>query len=903
MLIDAFLTEVQADMEAVEKKLPRLESNPADGETWNGIIDFFEKVRFAAPFTAFPRAYKLANAALSESKNRSIDALPSVLKKFVRLKKIMATAVKLRREPRESDADLLQEDNAAPLDVRPSNQAASALLQTARLLSQKEKNVLLQEHDLDSREEQLLLRAKMLDNREDDLNKRENGIFKDEKKNVDAQTKIAAVLADIQKREAELDEKLSFLKTQEKGVQDARRFLAEKSNGMRELKQTVRVLQAEKEDKDKKIADVERELVDLQGKLNQNTAESEQMRTQIKDKDLRQEENRKLLESKNKTIQDLTGQICRLEEELFEKSEAENRTESELRQELQQTKQQLRDSENSLQNLQLQYARSEENACRIGADLSELQHKYDEMAEHFTQSKQSAEDVLDAKENAERRLTDLQGRLEVLSDEMNVKSEQLEQTSKELETDKRAAEKLRAELRAAGWPFDVEKIQKDFAALLEGDNSRSAAGLYAFIRKARSKPLSELFVSLQNFVAVRAQKLNRVYTFDTDAADMDVDCGAWDALDRIFRVLTDNSLRYASPETQTVSVRVSVEQSGSFLKVLYCDNSSAVPFEKIRGAAVEAGLCSPQDAAELSKDRLLRCLFHPRVLRDKQSRGLLDAVRLLEQSGGQVRIWDDRGVCVEFYLPKQYLFDKVLTFEVSGGKYAVPLNMVAETFSLNGADVKNGFDFKGQTLPVLSLPGTQDGDAVLGIVLQAGIFNFLMPVQKITETDAFVSFVADSNAEKTPYLKPCVTLGGLRADWIDVSFLLNLCPPEMTGAALPVSVEKPEIQSAAPMAAYLVYRCDSKNVGAVPVDKVLKIEAFDGVKMDGATNSPVFIADGKMLPLKDSSNKKHFPFAQTVLIFADYALAIQDVLDIVDAPVEKADKILYQGKKIPVLKN
>ena len=61
--------------------------------------------------------------------------------------------------------------------------------------------------------------------------------------------------------------------------------------------------------------------------------------------------------------------------------------------------------------------------------------------------------------------------------------------------------------------------------------------------------------------------------------------------------------------------------------------------------------------------------------------------------------------------------------------------------------------------------------------------------------------------------------------------------------------------------------------------------------------------DGKMLPLKDSSSKKHFPFAQTVLIFADYALAIQDVLDIVDAPVEKADKILYQGKKIPVLKD
>lgn len=903
MLIDAFLAEVQTDMEAVERKLPRLENDPADNETWNKITAFFEKVRFSAPFAAFPRAYRLADAALAESRNRSIDALPSVLKKFARLKKIMAAAVKLRREPRESDADLVKEDNAAPLNLRPSNQAASVLLQTAQLLSQKEKNVLLQERDLDSREEALLFRAKMLDDRENDLNKRENGVFKDEKKNVDAQTKIAAVLADIQKREAELDEKMSFLKTQEKGIQDARRFLAEKTNGVRELKQTVRALQAEKEDKDKKIADAERQLSDLRDKLTQNSAESEQMRAQIKDKDQRQEENRKLLEAKNKTIQDLTGQICRLEEELFEKSEAESRTESELRQELQQTKQQLRDSENSLQSLQLQYARSEENVCRMGADLSELQHKYDEMAEHFTQSEQSAADVLNAKKEAERQLTDLQGRFEILRDELNVKTEQLEQTGKELDADKRAAEKLHAELRAAGWPFDVEKIQENFAALLEGDKTASVEGLYAFIRKARSKPLSELFVSLRNFVAVRAEKLNRIYTFDVQAADTDVDCGAWDALDRIFRALADNSLRHASAETQTVCVRASIEQSGAFLKVSYRDNSSAVPFEKIRGAAVEAGLCSPQDAADLTKDRLLRCLFHPRVLRDRQSRGLLDAVRLLEQSGGQIRIWEDGGVCVEFYLPKQYLFDEVLTFDVSGAKYAVPLNMVAETFALNGAEVKNVFDFKGQTLSVLSLPGTDDDSAAFGIVLQAGIFNFLMPVQKITETDAFVSFVPNSGDERTPYLKPCVTLGGLRADWVDVSFLLNLCPPEMTGAALPVAVEKPEIPTAAPMAAYLVYRCDPKNIGAVLVDKVLKIEAFDGVKMDGATNRPVFIADGKMLPLKDSAGKKHFPFAQTVLIFADYALAIQDVLDIVDAPVEKADKILYQGKKIPVLKD
>ncbi len=903
MLIDAFLTEMQADLEAVEKKLPRLENNPSDDETWARITDFFEKTRYAAPFADFPRAYKLASAALDEAKSRQIDALPSVLKKFARLKKIMASAAKLKREPRESDDDLLGTESDERLNLHPSNQAASVLLQTAQLLSQKEKNVRRQEQDLDSREERLISRAKMLDSRENDLNKRENALFQDEKKNVDAQTQIAAAQSDVQKREAEIDEKLSFLKAQEKSVRDARSFLEEKTSNVKDLKQAVRRLTAEKEERDKQITRAERELSDFHDKLTQSAAEVSQMREQMKEREQRQEDNRRLLETKNKTIQDLTGQICKLEEELMKKSESENRLESDLRQELQQTKQQLRESENALQNLQLQYARSEENACKIGEDFTALQNKYDDMAEHFTQSRQSAEELLSAKESAERQSADLQSRFEALRDEAALTSEQLEQTRKELEAGRRADEKLHAELRAAGWPVDIEKIQKNFADLLTDGNPQAAASVHAFIRKARSKPLSELFASLQNFVAVRAQKYNRIYTFDFKAPDMDADCGAYDALNRIFMALTDNSLRYVLPEEETVSIRISVEQSGAFLKTEYSDNSSVFPFEKIRGAVTEAGLCTPEDADGLSHDRLLRSLFHPRVLRDKQSRGLLDVAHLLERCGGQLRIWEKDGIHIEFWLPKQYLFDKVLMFEIGERKYAVPLNMVAETFALSHADGTRDFYRDGQKLPVLPMPDTESDKAAFGIVLQAGVFNFLMPVQKIAETDAFVSFLPDLKNGKTPYLLPCVTLSGTKADWLDASFLLNLCPPEMTGTAAALPVETPAVKTVSPMTSYLIYKSDSKNTAAVPVSRVLKIEAFDGVKMDGATNQPVFIVDGKMLPLKDSANKKHFPFAQTVLIFADYALAIQDVLDIVDAPAEKADKILYQGKKIPVLKD
>lgn len=905
MLVDAFLSEVQSELEAIEKNLARLELNPSDEETWKRLTAFFETIRNTAPFAAFPRAYRLADAALSEiagyrAGKSPIGILPQILKKFGRLKKIMVSAEKLRREPHESDADLLEPAGKAAPAVPAGNNTASVLFQTAQILSQKEKNIQLQEKNLDDREERLVLRDKTLDSRENDLNRRENVIFEDEKKNVAAQTKIADSLADIQKREADLDERLAFLQTREQNVIDAGKYLEVREKNIKELQTSVRLLTEENEQKTALAARAEKEAEDLRKKLEARDRENEQTNEKLKERDRRQEENRLLLENKNKALRDMTGQICRLEEELLKKSESENRLENDLRSEIQQTKQQLREAENALQNLQLQYARSEESACKTNAEYTALKNEYNEIAEHFTQSQTSAEEMLNQKTAAENKCRELQELADALKSELDTKNEQLKQTRTVLDVQLQAAEKQQAELRAAGWPFDAGKIQNALARLL-ADNDKEAAGkLYGFVRGVRSKPLAGVFASLEKFIAARAKKYGRIYTFDADAPKLDIDKDAYAALDRILMILADNSLRYvtAQEEESSVKIKVSAKQDGAFLKVAFRDNATVFPFEKIRGAAVEAGIAAPENAADLTDDALLRCLFHPRVMRQNQTRGLLEVERLLERCGGKVRICADHGLLIEFDIPIRYLLDKVLIFEADDRKYAVPLNMVAETFSMDSPDEKR----REQPLSEIRLPEFQSTSAAFGIVLQAGIFSFLMPVRKIAETDSAVAF-ADGK-EQTPYLIPCVTLSGEKVEWVDVSFLLNLCPPEVSKTTETVSfAAEKAVRPTIPTAAYLIYRSDPKNMGAIPVDRILKIEAFDGVKMDGATNRPVFIADGKMLPLKDSSSKKHFPFAQTVLIFADYALAIQDVLDIVDAPVEKADKILYQGKKIPVLKD
>ena len=897
MLIDAFLTEVQTDLEAVEKSLIRLESNPSDVETWQKLASFFKTVRAGAPFVAFPRSYKLADAALDEiasfqSGTRQIDILPQILKKYRRVKKIMSSAFLLKREIRESDEDLLGEKRLLKANLRPSNNAASVLLQTAQVLTQKEKNIVGKEKELDRREESLVLRQKALDDRENDLNSRENLVFRGEKQNADVQAEIEKSFAELKRRETVLGEKSTAVQSQEQNVQDMRRYLDEKADGVKELQQMVRRLTSDNELKDKKIIRNEKELAELHVELNERTAAAAELRDKLQTCEQNQKNAGLLLEARNKTIQEMIGKITALETEALTGTRNENRIQSDLNAALSEKQKQLDDSESALMNLQSEYARLHENSCKYAAAYTELKARFDETCERLA-----------GIENIERQYTNLKKQFESLKNRADDSNKQLTINRGELKENLDVIERQNDELRAVGWPFDIEKIQRDFAGMTTRSSPESAAEMYGFIRQIRLKPLKGIENSLVAFVAKQAEKYGKRYTLSLDVPAGDIDRDAFAALDKILSVLADNSLRYVIG-ADCVTMAVSVKPDGAFLKVAFNDNADVFSYEKIRKAAVEAGLCSSQDAAELSKDRLLRCLFHPRVMPERPARGLLQAAELLERCGGQIDIKEDNGVRVEFSLPRQYLFDKVLMFENAGRKYAVPLNMVAETFAFNPNGADRGFYHQGHLLPVVGLPDAAKGEAAYGIVLQAGIFTFLLPVQKIAETDSAAAYFCDKRDGQKPYLIPLATLGGTNADWIDMACLLEQKPPEISKTANEGAFAKTQVSSTDNKSeSYLIYRCDSKNVGAVPVDKVLKIEAFTGEQADKETGRPVFESDGKVLPLKDSSNKKHFPFAQTVLIFADYALAIQDVLDIVDAPVEKADKILYQGKKIPVLKD
>ena len=89
--------------------------------------------------------------------------------------------------------------------------------------------------------------------------------------------------------------------------------------------------------------------------------------------------------------------------------------------------------------------------------------------------------------------------------------------------------------------------------------------------------------------------------------------------------------------------------------------------------------------------------------------------------------------------------------------------------------------------------------------------------------------------------------------------------------------------------------------GAVRVDDVARVEDFSFPPASLA-HKKYFETQGERLPLKDSCSRDSYPYAQAVLIFDTFALAILDVVDIIDIPPSDAatDCIVYRGRKVPV---
>lgn len=862
-LIEEFLNGADENLGRLDQKLFLLETNPSDKAVWDGLDSFFNFVRSAAPFVSFPRVYRLSDAALADmkryyAKTAGLEVLPGVLMKYQRIRKILSAAAALKREPRESDDDLLSfsrpaEENAAADD------SVSAVPQP-----DPRSDIMRQEAALDEREEQLVLWAQALKEQEDDLKKRENVVFSEEKRQALCEQKITEITAHLNEKE-------------------------------------------------KIQAELENSLADCQLALDE-------CRGRLKDQEMQLERSFAQSEAKNKALQEMNEKIQGLENILAEKTDLSERSENALREEIRHYKDEAAVYEAALKRLEADRLQMESTRTQVFDEYENLKQEYETTMLQSDGEKQVIEKLAGEKRDLEQQHYELNRRLVALQEELAAEKERLHQTEIRSEKQKKRFDRLQAELSAVQWPLDPEQMQKELAGVAKERASllgkpapcENLTALANIVGRIRSRPFLEIPSFLRGFIKKDAARYERHFTFSSGiAAGIKIDKDAVAALEQILIHVADNALRHAlAAQDEPLALHFTAQTDGAFVRMTFSDNGTAFDFDKLYGAVLSAGLVSQEEGAALTQEELLQYLFHPFVPLHAQTRGLLEASRILERLGGRIKASFDGGLHVTFFMPKAFLFDRLLIFGCGGGRFAVPVNMVAETvfldkeeFKINDSGGVPFFYWKGLSLPVLDFPVSPGENAPFGLVLQAGAFTFLMPVEQLYDTEHMISFSEKPGEERSPYLVPCITLeSGQEVFLADVSALLrrmSILFPRVIVPGAETEEEKPSCTSS-----YLIFKSEPSVFGAVCVDRVKRIDDFCFAPSELPRENPVFVSEGERYPLKDTCSRDSFPYAQAVLVLDGVALAVQEVADIIDIPAAdkdgEIDFIVYRGRKVPV---
>jgi two-component system, chemotaxis family, sensor kinase CheA len=220
--------------------------------------------------------------------------------------------------------------------------------------------------------------------------------------------------------------------------------------------------------------------------------------------------------------------------------------------------------------------------------------------------------------------------------------------------------------------------------------------------------------------------------------------GIYEPLLHIIRNAVDHGIeteqeRLAGGKPAKGRIIVRARRAGYRVELEIADDGRGIDLERIRAAAVDRGIISAEAAQTLSEPQVLELLFAPgfstaRAVTALSGRGVgMDAVReAVRRLGGQATIASEtgRGTTVTLSLPTTFAVSRVMTVDVAGEKYGVPMEAILETVRIKSCAIVpvragEAFVLRDRTIPVLRLgdivgrPARARSEELL-IVLESG---------------------------------------------------------------------------------------------------------------------------------------------------------------------------------------
>lgn len=292
----------------------------------------------------------------------------------------------------------------------------------------------------------------------------------------------------------------------------------------------------------------------------------------------------------------------------------------------------------------------------------------------------------------------------------------------EMVTDRTRLVQIKESLRAQlGKGRQVAALDETIAHL-----SQMIDQLQDEVMQARMLPISHLFDKFPRLVrdVARAagKQVDLVIEGETTELDRSIIEAIGDPLVHLLRNAVDHGIeppeaRVAAGKSPVGRVRLAAEHAEGQIVITVQDDGRGVAPERIRQAAVDAGLLSEKEAAHLSDDEAIALIFRPGLSTTEQvsnvsGRGVgLDVVRTnVGRIGGSVAVESEvgRGTTFRVTLPLTLAIVQTMLVALKDDLYAIPLTSIIESLYLSEVTVQGvkgnpAIRWRNEVLPLLDL--------------------------------------------------------------------------------------------------------------------------------------------------------------------------------------------------------
>ncbi len=251
----------------------------------------------------------------------------------------------------------------------------------------------------------------------------------------------------------------------------------------------------------------------------------------------------------------------------------------------------------------------------------------------------------------------------------------------------------------AGDVASVETVAPDLSdsmTIAADTLARITSDIQVAVMRTRMQPLDKLFGKYPRLIRDLASKTGKQMALVIEGGDTEVDKSIieelGDPLVHLMRNSADHGLegpeeRISAGKTATGTIRLCAAHRGNHVEIQIIDDGRGLPREVLAAKAVERGLVTETEAAQMSDEEVFRFIFHPgfstaSAVNDLSGRGVgMDVVRTnIQKLKGSVEVASEfgKGTTITILIPLTIAIMPAMMVGIADEIYAIPLGNIVE---------------------------------------------------------------------------------------------------------------------------------------------------------------------------------------------------------------------------------